>query len=341
MKKENKILAAIVVILCLTAAYFMVFTNKDATIAQDRRDFAVEDTAVITQIFLADKDRNTVLLSRQDNGSWTLNKNLMARKDLVQVLLKTIKTLEVKSLVGRAAKENVIKRLSTSAIKVEIYMAGDEKPSKVYYVGGATQNSLGTYMLLENSSEPYIMQIPYFSGYLTTRYTTDVNEWRSLSIMNYAFKDLQEVSITYSNDSPNSFAIRNMGNWSYELISIPDSMVVPRYDTTSLRIYLTYFEKINYEGIVVNRSAVFKDSVFQSMPLLTMECRDSFGNTTQIKAYLKKLNEERFDHEGNQIVFDPDRLYAEINNSGELLTIQYYVFDKLFLRLNDFIPGPG
>ena len=341
MKRENKILAAIVVILCLTAAYFMVFTNKDSTIAQDRRDFAVEDTAAITQIFLADKDRNTILLSRQDNGAWTLNKKLLARKDLVKVLLKTIKTLEVKSPVGRAAKENVVKRLSTTAIKVEIYMAGEEQPSKVYYVGGATQNALGTYMLLENSSEPYIMQIPYFSGYLTTRYITDANEWKSQTIMNYAFKDLQEVSISYFNDPPSSFGIRNMGNWTYELVSIADSTVAPRYDTTSLRIYLTYFENINYEGIVTNRNPAFKDSVLQSMPLLAMECRDVFGNTTIIKAYLKELNEERFDHEGNKIVFDPDRMYAEINNSGELLTIQYYVFDKLFLRLSDFIPGPG
>ena len=183
-----------------------------------------------------------------------------------------------------------------------------------------------------------MLQIPYFSGYLTTRYTTDVNEWRSQSVMDIEFKDIQEVSVSYSNDPASSYAIKNMGDWSYELISLADSQIVNRYDTTSLHIYLTYFEKINYEGIVRKRSAAFKDSVLQSLPLLTMTCKDLSGNDISIRAFLKNLNEERFDHEGNRILYDPDRLYAEINDSGELVTIQYYVFDKLFLRLNDFIP---
>ena len=89
-------------------------------------------------------------------------------------------------------------------------------------------------------------------------------------------------------------------------------MRVPSKQSRFLTFYvffkwsLTYFDNINYEGIVTNRTPVFKDSVLQSTPLLAMECRDVFGNATKIKAYLKELNDERFDHEGNKIVFDPE-----------------------------------
>ena len=91
----------------------------------------------------------------------------------------------------------------------------------------------------------------------------------------------------------------------------------------------------------MSKSSAIKDSILQSTPLLSMNCTDLKGSTTSIKAFLKEMQEKEFDYDGKLIIYDPDRMFAEINGSGELVTIQYYVFDKLFLGLNDFIQRSG
>ena len=321
------------------ALYFLTYSNNSGTITEDNKDFAIEDTASITKIFLADKNNHTVLLTKGKENIWMVNQKHRARKDLVNVLLKTIKTLEVRSPVGRMAKDNIVKRLSTSAVKVEIYL-GKDTPEKVYYVGGATQNTMGTYMLIENSTEPYIMHIPHFFGYLTTRYTTDAVEWRDKLVMNYDFKDLSSVKIEYFTKPESSFLIRERGDWTFELMDIANKKSIEKYDTTALTIYLTQFKNINYEGYTKTVSKEAKDSILLSKPFLSIECTDKIGSTTTITAFLKKLDVPRDGIEGKLITHDLDRLYAEINESGDLITIQYFVFDKLLLELNDFIPKP-
>ena len=159
---KNNILIFIAIFLSAVSAY-LYFAEERGTIRQELKDFAVDDTASITKIFLADKVKHSVTLTRIKQCHLEVDNKYRASKDLVDVLIKTIKTIEVKSPVARDARDNVIKRLSTGAIKVEIYQ-GEDTPSKVYYVGGATKSTMGTYMLLENSTEPFIMHIPYFYG---------------------------------------------------------------------------------------------------------------------------------------------------------------------------------
>ena len=123
-------------------------------------------------------------------------------------------------------------------------------------------------------------------------------------------------------------------------MDLANNNTVENYDTAGLTIYLTQFKKINFEGYTKTLSKEAKDSILLSKPFLSIECSDKIGSTTTITAFLKKLDEPRDGIDGNLITHDLDRLYAEINGSGELITIQYFVFDKLLLELNDFIPKP-
>src|SRR3972149_10537431 len=173
--KKNRLTIIITIALAIIAAY-LLYTSKKGTIRQELKDFAVEDTSAITKIFMVDMRNNQVTLQKEKPGNWAVNGKYRARNDLIDVLLKTMKNLQVKSPVARAAHDNMVKQLATGAVKVEIYQNNNTNPGKVYYVGGATQDKYGTYMLLENSSEPFIMSLPYFSGYLTTRYNTDEYE---------------------------------------------------------------------------------------------------------------------------------------------------------------------
>ena len=59
--------------------------------------------------------------------------------------------------------------MSTQRTQVKIF--SNKKILKTIYVGGDTQDQLGTYsMILDNSSEPYVLEIPGFKGYLSSRF---------------------------------------------------------------------------------------------------------------------------------------------------------------------------
>ena len=65
--------------------------------------FAIADTSSISKIFIADKDGFQALLERVPGQRyWSLNGNYLARKDAVDLLLKTFKRVKVQSPVALA-----------------------------------------------------------------------------------------------------------------------------------------------------------------------------------------------------------------------------------------------
>jgi len=332
---KSKYLIIILLLLGSFAAY-KFFTQSDSTVSLGLKDFAVKDTASISKIFLANKNGKSVTLTRTSKSQWKVNGIYNVRKDLLNVLLKTICNIEVSSKVAIAARENLIKRMASGATKVEIY-TDNEEPYKVYYVGGATQNTMGTYMLLEKSTEPYILHLPYFFGYLTTRYTTDVRQWRDKSVVSLEFKDIKKVQIEYPTVAKQSFSITNIGDWAFELIALSSDSVINRYDSTALKIYLTKFKNIQFEGFEQKISKLMRDSIFNSTPVNIFTCKSINGEQVMMTSYLKPDTEDRVDMNGDPIIYDVDRMYARINNSEELVTIQYHVFDEIFLGLSNFL----
>ena len=134
-------------------------------------------------------------LRRDGQGGWTVN-GLPANPHPVELLLKTFLRVEVRSPVAKSAEANVLRIMAATARKVEIYTGGDE-PEKIWYVGHATPDHFGTYMLLEipgkgRSSVPFVMGMSGFSGFLTTRFHAKIDEWRSSVVFKYP--DLRRIA---------------------------------------------------------------------------------------------------------------------------------------------------
>jgi len=150
----------ILFILITFCIFFFLSENKSTISSNDT--FSVADTSSITKVFIADRKGNTISLDKKYNR-WKVNNKFNVRKDAINVLLSTIHQIKIQQPVSLSAFDNVIKNLSTTGVKVEIY-AGTEV-LKIYTVGNETANHLGTYMLLDGSNEPFIMHIPSFNGY--------------------------------------------------------------------------------------------------------------------------------------------------------------------------------
>lgn len=327
--KNNKIAIILLVILIAIAAYFFV-SKSNSTLSRELKDFAIEDTASIDKIFITDPTGDKVTLIRSEKF-WLVEGKHKARPESMEVIMNTFYQIAVKSPVSKAAQNNVIKELATSAIKVEIYQ-GKSNPSKIYYIGGATQNKQGTYMLLENdgvkSSVPFIMHIPGFYGYLTTRFYANANQWRDAAVFTYEPKEIKSLQITYFEQPENSFTIKQtLGQF---LLFDEHSNPVLNFDSSKVYQYLGMYEKIYYEMVVMNEiTQAKKDSVKASTPYFKIELEDIFGKTTKIVSYHMPNYKQIEDENGVPFKYDVDRMYAVLNDNDFLIYIQFHTFDKI------------
>lgn len=338
--KKNKTLLVVAAALLAITSYF-IFSQTNGTIKRELRDFAVADTASITKIFMADKRGKSALLERKGVGEWTVNNKYPARQDAINTLLYTMKVIEVRSPAGKAAYNTVMKELSTSATKVEIF-AG-EKKLKTYYVGSPTQDMLGTFMYLENSSVPFINHIPGFNGFLSTRYFTDEIEWRSQMIFTYGENEIKKVVAHNIIEPANSFRIERKGD-KYEYYT-PDNATTPtEIYQSQLIAYLATYQKIGFERGTYGMNKHDHDSIANSSPIRILEVESMSGKKDKITMYRKQVAEGTLTaidpRTGLLRPYDFDRMYAQWNNDADFIVVQYFVFDKLFNK-PDAIKGFG
>ena len=331
---KNTLSILVMCVLSLTAVYLVTKYQK-STLKEELSDFAVEDTARIDKIFLSDKDGNKLLLERKSTNSWLVNNKFEARPDAIKSLLETIKQIKVKAPVGRASFNNVVKKLAVKSTKVEIYQQG--KKVKTYYVGGATEDLMGNYMMIENSSAPFIIHIPGFEGYLYPRYYAIPELWRSTALYRFKSQDITKINcIDLKNPSISWELIQE-----HSKISLKDykGNEITQFDTLKAREYLTQFYNVNCEGYVKEIEPERKDSILNSMPKSIFVIHTKNGETKELKCYTKKLMAETYDMNGKLMDLDVDRFYGMMNsNKKDLLLLQNYVFDNLMVPVDFFAP---
>lgn len=336
--KKNIVIILIIGLLAGVALYLST-TDANNTLSGQLSDFAVEDTASITKIFLADKNNKTITLERTATG-WMVNNEYAVRKDIIQVLLETIKKVKVRAPVAKSSFENIVKNIAANSVKVEIYTSNNSSPEKVYYVGGPNPDHTGSYMLLENSSVPFIMHIEGFRGYLTPRYFTNINDWRTTAIFTNPAKNIASIELIYPQSPENSWVITKNSAGSYGVKTMHNNADIPNLDTTFVMRYIKRFESIYFEGIEETKTEDFIDSIKASQPQQIYRVTDINGNVSEIKVYPKPAHPGAEDYDGNPIEYDLDRLYGWLNET-DFVVIQYVIFDPLKKLPTEFSKQPN
>lgn len=352
MKKRN-LYIFIVFLFMLIIALMLVMSNQSTTIRERDKNFAIEDTASITKFFLADKDGRQVLVQRIDGGNWTVNDTYRANKPVVDLMLRTMANVSVLQPVPKAAHNNVVKRMSASAVKVEIYQRAYrinlfhriklfpyEKLSKVYYVGDNTQNNAGTFMLIEGSDIPFVTYLPGFLGFISLRYTTKIDDWRDHTIFNFRLMEMKSVKVELPKNADSSFVFYNNGGGNIELFRLKDNAKVEVYDTLKSLDFLSAFNDIKFEGIITEFDSSKYDSIISSVPDFKITIGTYDNRDLSISAFRRKAPEGSFDLNDQQLIWDLDRLYVYVHFTEDLTICQYFVFDRLLRPLSYFLPAP-
>lgn len=337
MKRGTLIILVFLMALVAVAVYLLRSGAGTSSIDKADRDFLIKDTAAITRIFMADKEGNSAEIKREKDG-WYVNNKFRCRSEAIINLFEAIRLMEVKMPVPRSAKENVIRFMSSNAVKVEIY-SGDDK-LKQYYIGHEPADSEGSYMILskddeENYPDPYVVFIPGFKGYLQPRFITRENEWRDRLVLNFTPPQLKEIRVTYYDQAKDSSFTIEFQDQSHFKLKNTGGAEIP-YDMGKMRQYLIYFQNISYESLITAKSSRLLDSLNRSAPFASIDVftRDQKTSTYRFfrKAYTGEVNPEL----GVKFPYDPDRLFLNYDNNKEWALIQYFVFGKLLITSGYF-----
>lgn len=340
MRKNKTVLMIVIIILILTSIILLTTNNSSGTLKNKDKDFAVRDTANIHKIFLAKKDSSMILLERQSSGQWIVNEEYEASPHRVNLLMETICRIRPEQPLPKTAAENIIKRMAVIATKVEIYgtaykidflglkLFPYEKMINCYYVGDVTQDNLGTYMLKEGSDIPFIVSMPGFRGYVAARYQLNLDEWRTHTIFKLNANEIASVKVDNKREPDQAYIINTevpSGKFSFTTLDGNPSPYV--IDSLKVYNYLNSFKRINAESYITLETApATKDSILNSAPFYNLEVRQKDGKIHNLSIYPIVFS-DYIDVETGEDAVNEDRAYAY--DGTELMTIQYFVFDKV------------
>jgi len=340
--KKNKLIVVITVFLA-AIAIFLLAQNHYSTLKENETNFSVSDTASVTKIFIADKNVNSVIIERTPKG-WVLNGKVNANDKLVNTLLATLKRMKVKSPVSLASHDNVVKRLSSIGKKVEIYqevyridlfgmqLFKHEKLTKVFYVGDVTRDNLGTYMLIEGAKRPYIIYLPGFRGFVSSRFSPLIDDWRSHVVFSKTLNNIKNLKVYFGENDSSGFNIEvidAMGN--YKITRLLNGEMLKSFDTLKVLNLMTSFADLRYESRLNNILPPQKiDSIINSPSKYEITLLDNFGETTYVKIFERHRLPESVTKVYDKLTpVDHDRMYGLINEGDDFVLMQYYVFDKV------------
>tara|TARA_B100001758_G_scaffold234997_1_gene234671 strand:+ start:390 stop:1340 length:951 start_codon:yes stop_codon:yes gene_type:complete len=310
-----------VLFLLIVISSIYLINNENRKIKKEaEKKFSIENINEIDKVFLSDRKGNNIVL-KKDEDSWFINERFKVRKDAINTLLTTINEVEVQRPVSNTAYNNVIKQLATTGVKVEIYYKNN---IKTYTVGGSTSDHLGTYMLMEDGENPYVVHIPGFNGFLSPRYgiqgyELDINNWRDNTVFEIDSENIKEISLKNYDNQNKSFRITNK---PLKLLNI-DS-IATNYNIDKIIEYFNLFSKIEcerYKGFDVDLSTE------RLLYKLNIKYKNN-DDILDVYSFSKRNNNK------NQSEPNVERFYARLNN-GEIMLIQKYVFNKVFISIND------
>lgn len=339
--KRTKTYTILLLIIALLVAYLLTKQNW-GTLNNTETAFAFEDTTHISKIIIVDNEKRNLTLTRKSADTWLVNNGYKARPDALNTLLTTIKQLRMDKPVSNAASANVNQMFENPLRTVQIYTQNPDKPVHEYYMGGITNDKMGTYMQIKGFSRPSVVTLPGLEGNLLSRYFTLAQEWRDRLLINLHYSQVEEVKVEYPGHPENGFALQVMAKDSFSVVPLQAEAKITHpkamLNKPLIMSYLNSFQNLYAESY--ENGYPKTDSLRKTQPFCLLTITDKSGKSKQMEIHylpVSQRSKKQIDEKGNALLVDVDRYLAFINNGDDLVMIQQFVFGKLFRRYQDLV----
>ena len=328
MKKKVIIISSLIVLLALLSYISVVLVSNRGKSNSELNNYAIADTAAVDRIVITMSNGLSIDLRRADN-IWTTKDGQCIQQEPIFNMLHTFKNIAIKAYLPENAIANIKNNLSINHRKVQIFQHG--KWVKTWYVGNSTADHYGTYALLETvengkSDDPNVLEMKGLKGTIEPRFFADYRQWACTQIFANPIETINQIEIKNYLNPLKSFKISKEGKGVYKLYL--DGKLFADYNPVKLDEYLHRFENVHFNmpNYELNKEQV--DSVRHSQPFYKLTLTDAKNNIQTITTFRIKLDEPDFDIFGDTISYNMADMWALLDN-GELVKVQYFVFDKL------------
>jgi len=317
--------------------YFLFSDKSNRAFNAADAGFSIQDTASIGKIFISENQNpNTILLERKKDG-WVLNGKYPVLKSTLRHLMETMRAQQAMYPIPDNQRNDIIRSMVGSGIKTEVYDLEGHK-MRSFYVGGELHHFLGTAMLMEGSERPYVVQIPGFDGYLTTRYSTDLNVWRDRLVFDYSPDQIASVSIHYPQEPLNSFTLTHKDDKVNVILDTALHYDKP-LNVRRAQDYLGFFKHIYSEGY--STGMIDLDSIVRSMPEKgTIDITNTSGVHQVVRIIYFPVDQKSKNVGMTPHTFEDhfhtDRYFAILNQGADTMTVQIPTFAPIFRRGYEF-----
>lgn len=209
----NRTLILLLAVLALgLAAWFVVSKQNAGASVSDRgndRQFAYPEFEDVARIFIADRRDHKVSLTRGGVTGW-LADGKPANENVLKNLIGVLRAVDIRTLPTRKAIPNMINTLASEGIRVQLYDE-DGQELRDYYIGGSTQDELGTFAIMDGSENPYVVHLPHFTGNIRARFNHWGDEWRDRVYYRVDPDKVELFSIEYPKQRDKSFKLERDG----------------------------------------------------------------------------------------------------------------------------------
>jgi hypothetical protein len=341
----KKFIPHIIVFICLIAGVsYFVYEYSPSTLEKKESDFAVRNMDDVTRIRLTDLKGNLVELTKKGK-KWIVNGQYDVNDMTKDLLFTAMQKVEVKYRSPENSEKYVMKDMADEHNKCEIYFNGEDKPSKVYYIGGPTADGKGTYMIMERNGQmaahSYVTYIPGINAYLTTRYFPSLEDWRSIWVYRDNDRTIQFLKVYYNREKQKSFEITRVAADSFVIIN-SDGLVLKQPKQKFIHQYLNFYDGLPLETFK-NRDTAARDTIVPTEPFCTITLKRVDKTESTVILYYIPVNEQthvQFDDEGRKLLYDIEHYLMLFNDKKDFGMVQFYTWGKVLRSYDDFFIRP-
>ena len=325
--KKNVIYIAIILVLVTVAVIFYVKDEK-STLMPGSSDFVLEDIQQVDSIFLQQDSLQLTLNRKKDQ--WFINHTIPVRKPAISNFFNVLTSLRVEAPCRKETREEVLDLIHQSPVEVKIYDKGHT--IKHYLVEDSKYKKEITYMMMQNGSTPFIMNLPGYQGDIAKLYRLDLSYWRDKTFFSYSPIDIKRIEMHYPAESKVSFRL-TYNTEKFTLVNTDSDKALPTLSSAKASRFFSYFSDVRYERLIARSS--LQDSLKNQQPFCTIKVADTKGREVTLRTYRKASGGET-DAFGQQSEYDLNHLYGLYSEYEEILLIKYTEIDPLFKEIDYF-----
>ncbi len=324
--RKSLVVLLVLALVALFAVYFFIIRKADMGLP----DFSFPADQV-SQIFIVDKEGNSIQLNKNEKNVWIVNQRYEANDNLMERILFDIQNQKAIGKVAKSKRKLIKENMEAGYKKVKIY--DSEKVVREYYIGPADDANRGNYMTMPPLQDIFDVQLIDQYRSMLYDFSTNLNDWRSIWLIDFAADDIKEVKLDYMDSSQNSFLLTNNAP-QYEVTGNQPN--TGELNTKRVSEYLNFFTDVSFVLIAqenTDRATILAPEHKYASLQITLRN----GRFKRYEIYFHPHTESsKNPAPATGYAYDADLLYVLTPGDDELYVVTWPVFGRLLRTYSDF-----